>query len=33
LEENIMKVGLISYSQIPRTLGGGIEKDLQELIS
>jgi len=28
-----MKVGLISYSQIPRTLGGGIEKDLQELIS
>ena len=21
-----MKVGLISYSQIPRTLGGGIEK-------
>jgi thymidylate synthase (FAD) len=28
-----MKVYLISYSQIPRTLGGGIEKDLQELIS
>ena len=28
-----MKVELISYSQIPRTLGGGIEKDLQELVS
>ena len=28
-----MKVNLISYSQIPRTLGGGIEKDLQELVA
>ncbi len=28
-----MKVNLISYSQIARTSGGGIEKDLQELVA
>jgi thymidylate synthase (FAD) len=28
-----MKVNLISYSQIERTSGGGIEKDLQELVA
>jgi thymidylate synthase (FAD) len=28
-----MKVKLISYSQIPRTVGGGIEKDLQDLVA
>ena len=28
-----MKVRLISYSQIPRTVGGGIEKDLQDLVA
>lgn len=28
-----MKVNLISYSQIARTTGGGIEKDLQELVA
>jgi thymidylate synthase (FAD) len=28
-----MKIKLISYSQIPRTLGGGIEKDLQGLVA
>jgi thymidylate synthase (FAD) len=28
-----MKIKLISYSQIPRTQGGGIEKDLQGLVA